>query len=161
MKMTMLHRKKQKGISLLEVLLSLTIIAIILVMAVRYFFIAENNNRINTTRQQVGSILAAINGWKGEHPTYESLTFDELYNTGWLSKTSNMVVTGSIPQASVKMYDPWGQQILMTVNPSTTNTTITISTNLPTFNDCVSLRNSYPTADACTQGTGAFKLTVS
>ena len=44
---------KQAGISLLEVMLSLSIIAVILVMATRYYFLASNAQRVNQDRKSV------------------------------------------------------------------------------------------------------------
>ena len=72
-------KRLQRAISLLEVLLSLSIIAIILVMATRYFFVASNNDKINILRQQIGSLVAAVNSWKNQNPQYtSSLTIAEL-----------------------------------------------------------------------------------
>lgn len=147
---------RQRGISLLEVLLSLTIIAIILVMATRYFFLATNNDRINMAREQIGSVVAAIHGWKNQNPQYDSsLSISKLYNDGFLYQSSNMVITGSAPNASVKLYNPWGTEI--TVQGATDHATLSLQ--LPKHSDCVSLQNSY--SDAACEGSGEFSLSVS
>ena len=81
-----------KAISLLEVLLSLSIIAIILVMATRYFFVATNNDKVNILRQQIGSLVAAVNSWKNQNPQYtETLTIQQLSNDGFLAKVFCMI----------------------------------------------------------------------
>ncbi len=143
----------QKGISLLEVLLSLTIIAIILVMAVRYFFVAENNNRINTTRQDIGSLIAAVNSWKGRNPQYTSnLSIKTLVDEGELTLSNSLTTAGVL-------YNPWGQEITMTIDPASVLAAVTIATPLPDNNDCVQLNNSYPAA-IC-DGSGKFSLSFS
>jgi len=130
-----MQRKYQAGISLLEVLLSLSIIAIILVMATRYFFVASNADRINIARQEVGELIAATHSWKNQNPTYGTgLTISQLFSDGFLANSSNM------SQDRSKMYDPWGQEIGFTSSA----TGVTITMTLPTAPDCTSLLNSYP-----------------
>src|SRR3990167_733649 len=67
-------RKYQRAISLLEVLLSLSIIAIILVMATRYFFVASHNDKVNTTFGQIGGLIAAVHNYKGANALYDEGT---------------------------------------------------------------------------------------
>lgn len=156
MKQIRFSRKHQKGISLLEVLLSLSIIAIILVMATRYFFVASNNDRVNTTRQQVGSLIAAIRGWKGQNSQYSSsLNVSLLYQNGKIASSNSLKVNGVGSGATATMYDPWGQQI--TVVGAADQATITVK--LPKKSDCVALRNSYPAAKPCADS-GTFELMV-
>lgn len=145
----------QSGISLLEVLLSLTIIAIILVMATRYFFLATNNDRINMTREQIGSVVAAIHGWKNQNPQYDTgLSISMLYNDGFLYKSSNMVVNGAPPESTAKLYDPWGSPII--VKGASDHAEINLQ--LPKYSACRSLQNSYP--DATCDGNGNFSLSI-
>ena len=142
----------QAGISLLEVLLSLSIIAIILVMATRYFFVASNNDRINTARQQLGSVIAAIHSWKDQNPQYNNnLTISSLYGDGFLAKSSSLVMSGS--QAA--LYDPWGQEI--TISSSTESATIQLV--LPKLSDCKSLQNSFKDAE-CSGGADSAQFSL-
>ncbi len=128
--------KKIRAISLLEVLLSLSIIAIILVMATRYFFVASNNDKINIARQQVGSLVAAINSWKNQNPQYTSdLTIAQLSHDGFLANSRSLSADKST------LYDPWGDQLNLTVSQGTG---AQISLRLPKESDCNSLQNSYP-----------------
>ena len=130
-----LQRLYQTGISLLEVLLSLSIIAIILVMATRYFFVASNTDRVNIARQEVGELIAATHSWKNQNPTYDpSLTINQLYQDGFLATSS------SLSAARDKMYDPWGNEITYTASA----TGVSISMTTPSAGDCTSLLNSYP-----------------
>ena len=116
-------------------------IAIILVMATRYFFLANNNNRINIARQQVGSVVSAINSWKHQNPQYSpSLDISTLYNDGFLARSSNLIVSGQQGDASAHLYNPWGSEIVL--RATTTSATVTLS--LPQRSDCTSLRNSFP-----------------
>ena len=141
--------RHSKAISLLEVLLSLSIIAIILVMATRYFFVATNNDKVNILRQQIGSLVAAVNSWKNQNPQYtESLTIQELSADGFLANSH------SLSQDKTALYDPWGDEISLT---AITGTGAQISVNLPNESDCNSLQNSYP--DGTCSGT-TFQLMV-
>ena len=135
------NRVKQQGISLLEVLLSLSIIAIILVMATRYFFIASNNNKINTAREQIGSVIEAVHSWKGQNPTYSSgtLTIGNLIEQGYLTLSS------SVEQAAdgnSTLYGPWGQAIQLTA-PAAPGDPVTVSLTTPSQNDCDRLASSF------------------
>lgn len=52
--------RNQKGISLLEVMLSLAIIAIILVMATRYFGIASSSSKVNQALSEMKEVQGGI-----------------------------------------------------------------------------------------------------
>lgn len=148
--MKKIPQKLMKGISLLEVLLSLSIIAIILVMATRYFFVASNNNKVNTVRQEIGSLIAGITSWKNENPLYSpSLTIQALYNAGFLANSNSLSTDKSI------LYDPWGGTINLAVAQ---DTGATISDTLPTAAECTSLLNSYP--DGNCGGGNTFSITI-
>lgn len=134
-------RIKQSGISLLEVLLSLSIIAVILVMATRYFFVASNNEKINTARQQIGEVVAAVHSWKSENPTYDGVNINELYSEGFLTKSSNLKTT-----PTVALYNPWGNS---TYNLTSTTEQAEVAMTLPTSADCNSLAKTYPNGGSC------------
>lgn len=126
---------RQSGISLLEVLLSLSIIAIILVMATRYFFVANNNDKVNMVRQEVGSVIAAVNAWKNQNPQYSAdLTIAQLSQDGFLANSHSLSTDKST------LYDPWGDPIQLSVTGNAAQITVT----LPKPSDCTALQNSYP-----------------
>lgn len=57
------QNRKQQGIGLLELMLALAIIAILLVMATRYYMSASLNSRVNQTADAVNSLPAAGECW--------------------------------------------------------------------------------------------------
>ena len=140
-------QKHIKAISLLEVLLSLSIIAIILVMATRYFFVAANNDKVNELRQQIGAVVAGVNAWKNQNPQFSpSLTIAQLYTDGFLAKSS------SLSSDDATLYDPWGDQISLTA----TGTAAQITVTMPKKSDCNAILNSYP--DGTCGGGNTFTL---
>jgi type II secretory pathway pseudopilin PulG len=95
---------KQKGISLLEVMLSISVIALILVMATRFFYVASNNNKINTAISQVAGLEAAMYSWKGANLSYEGVDIESLFAAGELV---NFPGSGDSDGKEV-LYTPWG-----------------------------------------------------
>lgn len=104
---------KQAGIGLLELMLSLAIIAVLLVMATRYYESALLGERANT---EVG-ILQAMRGAAAQYsagqPTYDNVTFSNLAKSGLIPKAlessikvgpwgGNLDVTGAGQQLTVK-----------------------------------------------------------
>lgn len=147
-----LSRQHQEGISLLEVLLSLSIIAIILIMATRYFFVASDNDRVNSTREEVGALIAAIHSWKGQNPQYSAdLSISTLWTQGFLANSKNLVTSGG----TARLFDPWGQEITLVGSSGGA----VINANLPSYNDCLKLQSSYPDA-TCSSGSGTFSLSI-
>jgi len=139
----------QKGVSLLEVLLSLVVISIILLIATQYFSVVNRNEKMNILRQQIGSLISAIESWRSEHSVYEAtprLSISTLLNEGFLAKSSFMKNTGT--QETI-LNNPWGHQIVI---ERVTDVGIEISTELPGGSECRSLRNSYPDAEVCYSG---------
>ncbi len=95
---------KQRGISLLEVMLSITVIALILVMATRFFYVASNNNKVNTAISQIAGLEAALYSWKGANLTYEGVNIDKLFEAGELVNFPGSAEDGG----KEVLYTPWG-----------------------------------------------------
>lgn len=131
---------KQNGIALLEVLLSLSIIAIILVMATRYFFVATNNNKVNTSISQVGGLVAALHNWKGIKPSFDGVSIQALYNAGQLEHFPGLEDSST---TNVSVNDLWGNPY--SVTPAAGNK-VTISVTLPKVGNCQALANAYSNA---------------
>jgi len=75
-------QSKQRGIGLLELMLSLSIIAILLVMATRYFVIANENQKINNA-------LSMVNGYAGGAAQYATV------NHSYSAMTTKALVDGN------------------------------------------------------------------
>lgn len=97
-------RRKQLGISLLEVMLSISVIALILVMATRFFYVTSTNNKINTAISQVAGLEAAMYSWKGSDLSYEGVSIQALYDAGELTNFPG----ASAESEGAVLYTPWG-----------------------------------------------------
>ena len=134
---------KQAGISLLEVLLSLAIIAIILVMAMQYFSTASNNQKLNMVRTFIGADMAAIQGFGVNNNGFTNdgaaVTWADLVNGGYLSKDTKSLACGS--DSTCQQVTPWGEDVSLNV----TGNEVTLTFNLPDTTLCTNLQQSYGT----------------
>lgn len=124
---------KQQGIALLEVMLSISVIAIILVMATRFFYVASNNNKANTVISQVGALVAACETWRGASVDTTDLSIADLGDAGLLDHLPGVTGTGK----DVSMKTPWGD----TYSVSSDGLQITINVSLP---HCGSVLQAFP-----------------
>ena len=145
---------RQTGISLLEVMLSLSIIAIILVMATRYFFVASNNQNVNKVRGQIGTVVSALQEYRNQNPNYASVSLNVLVVGGFVPQNND--VSGSA--GSYVLNNPWNSPI--TVTPTGSNNGATVSTVLQSDTDCKALAAGYATANGTCAGTGNTTFTV-
>lgn len=99
-------RAKQLGISLLEVMLSISVIALILVMATRFFYVANNNNKVNTAISQVAGLEAAMYSWKGANLSYEGIDIESLFAAGELV---NFPGASESKDGKQVLNTPWGK----------------------------------------------------
>lgn len=76
---------KNRGISLLEVMLSLAIIAIILVMATRYFGIASKESLLNQATQQISEIRQGYARWQTDRGSITGVTLAQLQTAGYIT----------------------------------------------------------------------------
>lgn len=60
--------KRQQGVSLLELMLSLAIIAVILTMATRFYQQTNETRKTNEAYQAVVGLVAAVDNWKAANP---------------------------------------------------------------------------------------------
>lgn len=98
---------KQLGIGLLELMLSLAIIAILLIMATRYYQTTKQSQEVNDAVNTVNSIVAAMTNWMTDNPSsftgsVVTVKFSDLVKDGYLP--SSLGDDGS--NAS-----PWGTSI--------------------------------------------------
>ena len=90
---------KQRGISLLEVMLSLAIIAIILVMATRYFGIASRSSKLNTATSMVNEIRQGVEQYHNNQGIYP-VSLTDLKNSGFITQQT---ATGETPWANTNI----------------------------------------------------------
>ncbi len=75
--------QRQKGIGLLELMLSLAIIAILLIMATRYYQSASVSNKINTAVDMFAGVQGAMESYAIDNDP-EDATIEELSTKGFL-----------------------------------------------------------------------------
>lgn len=118
-------RNKQTGIGLLELMLSLAIIAILLVMATRYYLSASLSSNINEVVSNIQGVTGCYENWRqayisGNNPkSYTDFNLQDCVTNGWFpaaSASGNDLIT------------PWG-----TATFTKTNTDITV--NVSTANE--------------------------
>ncbi|HEV2613699.1 MAG TPA: type 4 pilus major pilin [Gammaproteobacteria bacterium] len=70
--------KRERGIGLLELMLSLSIIAILLVMATRYFMVANESQKLNNAVSEVNGIAGGAANYDLSYPGYAGMTMTKL-----------------------------------------------------------------------------------
>jgi len=137
---------KQRGIALLEVMLSISVIALILVMATRFFYVANNNSKTNIVISQVGALVAASETWRGASIDTSGISIGELGDAGLLDNLPG--VTGSGKDISMKT--PWGD----TYSVSSDGLQITINVSLP---HCGAVLQAFPNS-TCHDGSFRYSF---
>lgn len=116
--MKLRKRKNQKGFGLLELMLSMVIVALLLIMATRYYQSARSNARINEAVSLVQTIANAANNIEIGKGDYDGIT--------------NESVNTYLPASAQKNMDPWGGVLTIAGN----KTTLTITMAGPGSTDC-------------------------
>lgn len=98
--------KQQHGISLLELMLSLAIIAILLLMATRYYNTTRMSQQVDEAAEMVTAIYTAGNAWLESHATFDQPDMLQAF-----------VNDGSVP-ANFKAanINPWGAGLTVKAN---------------------------------------------
>ncbi len=134
---------RQRGISLLEVLLSVAIISSILITATQYFLKARKDQAINHAVSEIASVMGALQDWDGGTNNFSGLSSDailNLYNAGFLPDTTDLQLTPTTgTPTSAKLMNPWGNEITVV---GTTNSA-TISTQLMSVADCSAVKSNF------------------
>ncbi len=104
---------KSRGISLIELLLSLAIIAILLVMATRFYESTRSSQQVNDATNVLQHLMAASDKWFSVYKSYQKtdngdISLPQLITLGWLPK--NFVFANA---------NPWGGSINITPEDST------------------------------------------
>lgn len=147
--------KDQTGFGLLELMLSMVIVALLLIMATRYYQSARSNARINEGVSLISSVINAAN--------------NIAIGTGDYSGVNNTAIAAYLPsnaQSGGNLVDPWGGNL--TVDGSS-KTSLTITMN-SLGDDCQKLADalgtggskgsgSYTKYDSSSCGGGTLKIT--
>ncbi len=92
-------RNNCRGIGLLELMLSLSIIDSVLLMATLYFIDANAANKVTETTQIIGTLVNASFKWLEAEPNFENLDLDKLVDAKLL------------PEDWRDKKDPWGKLV--------------------------------------------------
>lgn len=127
------NRKKSLGIGLLELMLSLAIIAVLLIMATRYYSSASNSQKITAATGMINAVKAAAASYLGGNATaYASnVSIANLVSAGYLPSS---FVAGSNGNSSTT--NPWNESVGVTATAST----ITITMATPSSDICGQLQ---------------------
>ena len=133
-----------RGIGLVEVLLSVTIISVILVMATRYFYTALNTQRVNHTVSEVASLVSALQAWDRGNSDFSGLGSEgilNLYNAGFISKTNDLVTTadGNGTVNAATLYNAWSLPITVSGQVGSA----TISTSFAKATQCSAVASNF------------------
>ncbi len=151
-----LIRKNQNGIGLLELMLSLGIIAILLVMATRYFVVTSRNEKVNRAVSQINSVIAGVGNWKGSKPNYANLSVTELNKYGLLA-AADVSQTGDDNNKTDVIISPFNTDA--TVAPSADNNSFDIVyTGIPNW-ACEGLAAKFSSGGICASGTDTGTFT--
>jgi type II secretory pathway pseudopilin PulG len=98
-------RNKNRGIGLLELMLSLAIIAAVILMATRYFTQASEASKVTQATQMIHTLIDASFKWVEGEPNF--LGKDE---KNPISK-EQLVTAGLLPNEWLDKKNPWGNDI--------------------------------------------------
>lgn len=93
-----MKRFQQLGIGLLELMLSLAIIAILLIMATRYYQTTKQAQEVNDAVSLVNSVISAMTNYRTDHPKdYKtaSIDLDALTQDGYLPSSLGAAAVAS------------------------------------------------------------------
>lgn len=142
--------KAMSGATLLEIMLVLAIVALLIVMSVRFYQSASTSNKVNAGMSTVNTIVAAADNFFNVKGTY----------TGVSSNVANYLPGGKMPSS------PWGgdtsvtdisagsYSIAMPVSTTGTQGTGSAPGTSPCSQLAALLRQNAKFSPVCTTGTG-------
>lgn len=122
--------RKQRGISLLEVMFSLAVISVILLGATRYYRSTNESQRVQQGVALVNALNSAAASWQGSRSSFEGVDVAKLKDEGLLPKNFD-AIDGS----------PWGTAVQVTANADRAKVDITLA-GIP-VESCRNLENKF------------------
>jgi len=113
-------KRSQRGISLLEIMLSLAIITIILVIATRFFLVTNTNSQANNAYDQVIGIRGAATNFLNDSPS-GTLSIANLVSGGYLPKSYGGAAGDG------KGANPWSGDLAAAAGTKARTYTVTVS----------------------------------
>jgi type II secretory pathway pseudopilin PulG len=77
-------KRSPRGIGLLELMLSLAVIAILLVMATRFFGVTHRAQELNHAAKDVAFVMAGVHNWQAGKGNFSGISLQELAAQGLL-----------------------------------------------------------------------------
>jgi len=158
-----MSNKYVKAIGLLELMLSLAIIAVLLIMATRYYSSASSSSKIQGAVDQVNAIRSAVqNATAGaSSASAGSLTIGYLVAAGYLPLSFVDAASVSAAETLSTAISPYGTSVGM----SATATGLTISMDTPNKQTCEAIANkvnatSQSQAASCSSGALSVSYTM-
>lgn len=78
--------RKQKGIGLLELMLSFTVIAILLVTAARYYNLTRSSEKVSEAENMVVAVYSAGESWLQSNADFSGISITTFINNGSVTK---------------------------------------------------------------------------
>lgn len=147
MLMSITKRHNQRGIGLLELMLSLAIISVMLLMATRYYKSADQGQKVSNAISMITGIAGAGAQYLNTHPAKKATDLDlkVLTDDGFLSKEFST------------MNNPWGGTIKVSGGDSGL---VTITMDKVPGGPCRILQSSFSDTTGSQCGTGDATGTI-
>lgn len=150
---------KQTGVSLLEVSLSVGIIAVILVLATMLYTTTSTNQQINVLTTNIGALTDAEIRYANNNQGAYSTAVNDLVNDGYLSPSIATCTgggSGTTPFSSCGVPNPWGGTMSLT---AVTNG-VKIGATANNVVTCNQINQQNKTSLTCNTGTLAITKTI-
>ncbi len=105
--MKMAKLNSESAYSMVELMLALSVVAVLAVAATSYYFLASRNSEINRTTDQITRIVAAAEEWRGSGKNYTGITIEDLAAIGTFYPSEH-------DKTNNKIYSVWNTEIELT-----------------------------------------------
>ncbi len=96
--------KKFLAIGILEILLVLSVIAVLIIAITNYYFVTQRNHLILSSVNQIMRLNIGIQDWKGKQKDYTGLSVEALADIGAFNKTE-------YSSTDKKLYSPFNTPV--------------------------------------------------